>query len=194
VNYLAHLYLAEATADSIIGNMCADFLFGTSRDDFAPGIQIGIQLHQNIDAYTDSHDVTRRSKKRLSGSLRHFSHIAVDVLYDHFLAKNWAVYSPHSLEEFIAQNFITLQANIERCPPRFQEVFPRMKEENWLLSYRELSGIHTTLKRIARRLSRPPNLEAGTVDIERSYRDLESDFLEFFPQLCRHVQELKGKR
>ena len=145
VNYLAHLYLSPNDPESIIGNMCADFLFGTRSEDFSPGIRAGIRMHQEVDAFTDSHAVTLRSKKRLSASLRHFSHIAVDVFYDHYLAKNWPEFSPTPLEEFIRNGFAILESNLTRCPPRFQEVFPRMQRENWLLSYREPAGAHSAL-------------------------------------------------
>lgn len=191
MNFLAHLYLAENDADSIIGNMCADFLFGTRVEDFSTGIRAGIRMHQEVDGFTDSHEVTRRSKKRLSAALRHFSHIAVDVFYDHYLAKNWSAYSDEPLAEFIQNRFDVLEANLERCPPRFQEVFPRMKRENWLLSYRDPEGAHTALKRIALRLSRPPNLDAGVAEINRNYSELERDFMEFFPQLRGHVGKIK---
>ena len=55
MNYLAHLYLAEDTPESIIGNLLGDFVKGSAINDYSEGIKAGIKLHRKIDLFTDSH-------------------------------------------------------------------------------------------------------------------------------------------
>ncbi|MGZ7081297.1 MAG: ACP phosphodiesterase, partial [Thermoanaerobaculia bacterium] len=55
MNYLAHLFLAGDSAESMIGNLAGDFVKGVLHDRFPPAITAGIVMHRKIDAFTDSH-------------------------------------------------------------------------------------------------------------------------------------------
>jgi acyl carrier protein phosphodiesterase len=44
MNYLAHLYLAEDSPESLLGNLIGDFLKGTTVDSYSESIRKGIQL------------------------------------------------------------------------------------------------------------------------------------------------------
>ena len=66
---------------------------GNDYKNFPKEIQTGILLHRHIDTYTDSHPIVRLSTKRLHEKYGHYSGVIVDILYDHFLAKNWENYS-----------------------------------------------------------------------------------------------------
>lgn len=90
MNYLAHLYLAEDSAESILGNLLRDFLKGWNADSYCEVIQKGIQLHKKVDRYTDTHFIVHQSKTLISSQNKRYSGIIVDVFYDHFLAKNWS--------------------------------------------------------------------------------------------------------
>ena len=56
MNYLAHLFLAEKTEESILGNFLGDFVKGRLKDQYSAEILKGIVTHRKIDAYTDSHE------------------------------------------------------------------------------------------------------------------------------------------
>ncbi len=98
MNFLAHIYLSGNDTDLIIGNFIADGIKGKKYKKFSPGIQKGILLHREIDTFTDAHPIVRQSTKRLHKNYGHYSGIIVDILYDHFLAKNWSRYSDVPLE------------------------------------------------------------------------------------------------
>ncbi|MEB3178705.1 MAG: ACP phosphodiesterase, partial [Nostocaceae cyanobacterium] len=80
-----------------------------------------------------------------------------------------------------------------QIPASVREVIARMAMEDWLCSYRSVSGIETTLKRISYRISRRRNssvmLHPAISDLITHYSALESDFLEFFPELLEHVHQ-----
>ncbi len=62
MNYLSHLFLAEDTEESKIGNLLGDFVKGWLNDDFTPEIIKGIKTHRKVDSFTDSHGIVKRTK------------------------------------------------------------------------------------------------------------------------------------
>ena len=55
MNYIAHIYLAEHTQTSKLGNFLGDFVKGPDLSSLPVEIQTGIKFHRAIDSYTDSH-------------------------------------------------------------------------------------------------------------------------------------------
>jgi acyl carrier protein phosphodiesterase len=58
-----------------------------------------------------------------------------------------------------------------------------MRDQQWLLSYRDIGGIRLTLTNLSRRLSRKPHLEDATHHLVDSRRELERRFHDFFPDV-----------
>ncbi len=58
-----------------------------------------------------------------------------------------------------------------------------MRDQRWLLSYREVGGIHLALTNLSRRLSRKPHLEDATHHLRDSRRELQRRFHDFFPDV-----------
>ena len=183
MNFLAHLYLADDTAESLIGNMLGDFAGIDFRKKYRPEVCEGILMHREIDKFTDSHPVFRQSRRRISKEYRHLKGVMIDLFYDHYLAKNWSDYSTVSLETFCSNVYQTFESHKMELAPRLQRIFPFMIEENWLLSYRETDGIDQALHGISRRISRKNILASGVEELDLHYDDFEADFRRFFPQL-----------
>jgi acyl carrier protein phosphodiesterase len=189
MNYLGHLYLADDTAESLIGNLLGDFVKGSIHNvSYSPGIARGIQLHRKVDRFTDSHEMFRRSVGRISTARRRFAGIMVDIFYDHFLAKNWARYSTIPLPSFSQNVYTILTSNHSILPERLQRMLPYIVREDWLTSYARLSAIHTTLNRLSRRFKRENSLLNSAEELAANYQALESDFGNFFPDLIRYVE------
>ncbi len=89
MNYLAHIFLSGTNDFLKIGNFMADSIKGTDYEKFPLEIKKGILLHLHIDSFTDSNLIYRKSKHRLHEKYGHYSGVIMDILYDHFLAKNW---------------------------------------------------------------------------------------------------------
>lgn len=192
MNYLAHLYLAEQHAESLLGNLLGDFVKGAVGDGYSEEVRKGIELHRKVDRYTDSHKIVRVSLQRISPHRRRFAGVMVDIFYDHLLAKNWHIYSKVPLADFSQNIYRILKEHEAGLPVRLQEMLPYIIGEDWLTSYREIGAIDRALNRIAnrmvRRFGRDSNLLNSVEELQANYEQLESDFHDFFPDLIEFVK------
>ena len=191
MNYLAHLFLSEASAESRLGNLLGDFVKGNLepyKNCYDRQIIQGIKTHRKIDCFTDNHAIYIQSKRRISASNRRLAGIIIDICYDHFLAKHWDVFSQEKLEIFVRSIYIILQENQSILPPKLQQALPRMIREDWLGCYQTLTGVDLTFSRIARRLKRDNNLANAVNELVDNYTEIESDFLIFFPEIINYVE------
>jgi acyl carrier protein phosphodiesterase len=102
MNYLAHLFLAGPSAESLIGNLAGDFVKGALREDqYTPGIRAGIRQHRAIDAFTDTHPEVAGFRRVLIPDHGHYSRVISDVFFDYFLANGWSRYSDETLVAFL---------------------------------------------------------------------------------------------
>ena len=104
MNYLAHIYLSRDQELISIGNFMADHVKGRKYSLYPVELQIGILLHRQIDSYTDTHEIPRRSKRRLDEQYGLYKGVIIDIFYDHLLAKNWSSYAETPLDDY-AQDF-----------------------------------------------------------------------------------------
>ena len=109
MNFLAHIYLSGNNDMLKIGNFMADSVRGHHYLDYPDEIRKGILLHRYIDTFTDAHPIYRKSKHRLHEKYGHYSGVIMDIVYDHFLAKNWNNYSDEKNEQKIFPIFIYLK-------------------------------------------------------------------------------------
>jgi acyl carrier protein phosphodiesterase len=183
MNWLAHLYLSEPSPEFRIGGLLPDVAPASELVGLAPGFQQGIHRHLKIDAFTDTHPVFLRSKARFSPPLRRFAGILVDVIYDHFLARDWTCFSSQPLRQFADEFYDSLVEHRTAIPLIAFERLEPMKSDDWLCSYAEIDGVATALGRISRRLRRPFDMSAGAAVLSANYAAFEQDFGEFFPEV-----------
>ena len=131
MNFLAHIYLSGDDNEITIGNFIADGIKGKKYLKFPNQIQKGILLHRGIDTFTDKHPTVRLSTARLHKNYGHYSGVIVDILYDHFLAKNWNDYHEQPLAEYVDGFYDLLRNNFEILPQRIQKMMPYMMADNW---------------------------------------------------------------
>ncbi len=200
MNWLAHILLAGNNEDDQLGGVLADLLTMPQTKFLPPGVQHGVALHQAIDAFSDAHPAVIASGRRISsagvGLRPAAAAIAVDMLYDHLLAQQWAEHCPaRSLEIFSADFYRVTARQAAIVPPRARMALDLMRVENWLLSYRDLAEIRHVLARIRRRLS-PRAAEvsplASAVDVfARDPAAFADDFARFWPDVVAHVAAVK---
>ncbi|MDO5980718.1 acyl carrier protein phosphodiesterase [Flavivirga spongiicola] len=197
MNYLAHIYLSGENDLVTIGNFIADGIKGKDYKKYPKNIQTGILLHRNIDTYTDAHKTVRLSTKRLHEKYGHYSGIIVDILYDHFLAKNWSKYSTISLEEYVNTFYDSLEEHYNILPLRIQKMMPYMIADNWLLSYASIDGISRVLEGMNRRTKNRSGMNEAIVELEAFYKEFENEFTVFFNELItfskQKLKELNKK-
>jgi len=183
VNFLAHIYLTDGYPMETIGNFMADGIKGKKYLKYSEEIQRGILIHRWIDSYTDSHPIVRQSTKRLHAKYGHYSGVIVDILYDHFLAKNWSNYHDESLDNYITRFYELLQDNHHLLTGRIQKMMIPMMEQNWLLSYANLDGIATVLYNMNIRTKRRVAMDEAIEDLKEHYDLFEDEFTRFFEEL-----------
>ncbi|OUR90845.1 ACP phosphodiesterase [Flavobacteriales bacterium 34_180_T64] len=183
MNFLAHIYLSGDNEFITIGNFIADGIRGKTYKEFPNDIQIGILLHRHIDTFTDAHPIVRQSTKRLHKNYSHYSGVIVDILYDHYLAKNWSKYSNIPLEEYASQFYTLLETHFELLPSRTQKMLPYMISGNWLLSYSKVEGIQRVLEGMNRRTNNKSKMNEAVNELKEFYDEFENEFTMFFDEL-----------
>ena len=183
MNYLAHIYLSGDNKEVTIGNFIADGIKGKDYKKFPTQIQKGILLHRGIDSFTDQHPTVRKSTARLHKNYGHYSGVIVDILYDHFLAKNWKNYHEQPLDEYVQDFYKLLNLEYEQLPSRIQMMMPFMISNNWLLSYETISGIAKILEQMNRRIKNISNMDLAVVELKQYYTEFEDEFTSFFAEL-----------
>lgn len=191
MNYLAHLFLAEDTAESLIGNLAGDFVKGALKDRFTPGIRAGIRQHRRIDAFTDTHPHVAAFRRVLIPDHGHYARVISDVFFDHFLTSSWPRYAEVSLEKFLDRAFAAIDPFQSDLPGRLRFVYPRMRDQGWLLSYGDIGAVHLALSNLSKRLSRGPHLETATHHLIDSRVELERRFHDFFPDVVAFAGDEK---
>lgn len=188
MNFLAHIYLSGENDLIKIGNFMADGIRGKHFEHFPTDVQKGILLHRFIDTYTDSHDIFRKSTKRLHERYHHYAGVIVDIVYDHFLAKNWSNYSDEKLESFISRFYNSLHDNYEILTEKTQDLMPYMIGRNWLLSYRTVDGIHQILTQMDRRSKNISQMQYAVEELREFYDEFEEEFTLFFEEMQKQAK------
>lgn len=189
MNFLAHIYLSGSNEFVTIGNFIADSIKGNNYKAYPNDIQTGILLHRQIDTYTDAHKTVRKSTKRLHQKYGHYSGVIVDILYDHFLAKNWITYSNKPLDSYVNNFYNSLEQNYDILPLRTQKMMPSMIADNWLLSYASIEGISRVLDGMNRRTKNRSGMDKAVKELEEFYTEFEHEFTQFFDELIQFSKQ-----
>ena len=192
MNYFAHLVLAQPTVESTVGNLLGDFAKGVDRKALAAGIDAGLMNHRAVDRFTDSHESIQRLKRFFSPQRRRFAGIALDVYFDHLLMKNWQMFDRRPVAMVIDDFYQRLIEGQALMPSdQMRSTTRRMVDFDWFGSYRNIESIAHALDRIASRIRFKNQFHDAFEDLIANQTDIEAVFLEFFPQLTKHVGELQ---
>ncbi|GLS90614.1 ACP phosphodiesterase [Psychromonas marina] len=187
MNYLAHLHIAEHTQTSFLGNFLGDFVKGNPDGQFNHNVVKGIRLHRFVDSYTDSHRLIKSVKPLFDKALRRFSPIALDMFWDHCLAKHWLDFYGKPLAEFSAQAQVVIANEkselVDPLPQQFEKVSQLVWQGDWFEHYRDIQNIDFALQRIASRRPRMAPLAGTFVTLSQHYEQLSDTFFELYPDL-----------
>ncbi|WP_291136609.1 acyl carrier protein phosphodiesterase [Flavobacterium sp. UBA7663] len=189
MNYLAHIYLSGTNDLLKIGNFMADSIKGNDYEKFDSEIKKGILLHRHIDSFTDSHPIYRQSKHRLHEKYGHYSGVIMDILYDHFLAKNWSKFSDEKLEDYANNFYQLLQDNYDILTERIKGMMPYMIARNWFVSYATIAGLEMILFQMDYKTKHRANMQEAIVELQDFYTEFESEFFLFFEELTLSCQQ-----
>lgn len=189
MNFLAHIYLSGDNDLLKIGNFMADSIRGHKYEEYPAEIRKGILLHRAIDSFTDTHPIYRQSKHRLHEKYGHYSGVIMDIFYDHFLAKNWNMYSNEKLETYAEHFYNLLKNNYEILTERTQSMIPYMIGRNWLVSYASIEGLEMILFQMNHRTKNRVAMQESIIELQQFYTEFETEFQLFFEELQEHCRQ-----
>ena len=189
MNFLAHIYLSGDNDLLKIGNFMADSIRGHKYEEYPAEIRKGILLHRAIDSFTDTHPIYRQSKHRLHEKYGHYSGVIMDIFYDHFLAKNWNMYSNEKLETYAEHFYNLLKNNYEILTERTQSMIPYMIGRNWLVSYASIEGLEMILFQMNHRTKNRVAMQESIIELQQFYTEFETEFQLFFEELQEHCSQ-----
>ncbi len=191
MNFLAHLYLSNEIPDLVVGNFLADAVKGKAIEDYGQGVKRGILMHRTIDAFTDNHPLVKECTQFLRPSQGKFSPVVMDILFDHFLAKQWHHYHSQKLEDFSESVYQHLQTYQIRfgLPKPMDFVLEMMMKNNWLVNYQFAEGIERSLSGMQQRVNYPNSMSTGFKDMLPHQVQLEKRFYIFFDELKNEINQ-----
>ncbi len=188
MNYLAHAYLSFNHPQVLAGNMISDFVKGKKQYDYPPLIRKGIQLHREIDHFTDSHPVTKEMKQVFRPVYGLYAGAFTDIAYDYYLANDHSQFSsPEALQLFAADTYAALDNEVAALPLVFQQVFVYMKQYDWLSNYRFEWGIQKSFNGMAHRAKYIREADTAFQIFRDHIVLMKTYYDEFFPLLKNHA-------
>ncbi|RXQ96494.1 DUF479 domain-containing protein [Ancylomarina salipaludis] len=192
MNFLAHLYLSGESEKIMVGNFMADYIKGRKFENYKDGIQKGILLHRSIDSYTDTHPLVSQSGQYFKGAYQKYSAVITDLIYDHFLAKNWDMYHKQPLPRFVSRCHEVLVKNYLELPKQVKLFLPFLIQSRRLETYAEIEGLRKALNIMVRHTSLPDKTDFAIEILLENYTALESEFHSFMRELIAYVVNEKG--
>lgn len=188
MNYLAHLYLSGDSDEVMLGNFIGDYVKGAQYLHYSAEVQRGILLHRAIDSFTDSHPTVKEAMAYFRPAYGRWSGIVTDVMFDHFLAKDWRDYSPYTLRQFAKHTHAVLLSNFFQLPMRVKGFLPFLIQHKRLESYARLDGIEQSLHIMAHRTSLPDETNQAMDILNSNFAELNELFESFFAELIAHAE------
>ena len=190
MNFLAHLHLAELANSSLTGNLLADFVRGDPDGRWSAAIVAGIHMHRRLDSLSDHLAEVREAKQRFTPVTRRVAPIALDVIWDHFLARDWSHFHPQQrLTDFCAMAEQTIARDLVQTPDSFQHLNRLIWQQRWLERYAEPQNLENVFRQMAQRRPRLIMLAECYQDFVVNYRELETLFYHFYPRLMAQATE-----
>lgn len=170
MNYLAHAYLSFNNPEILVGNMISDYVKGKQKEKYSAGIQQGIVLHRSLDHYTDNSTTLSVAKDLFRPKYRLYAGAIVDVILDHFLAKQ--LVQTNILTSFAAHTYKQLAVYQNNFPEKFALMYPNMVAQNWLVNYQYDWGIAKSLTGLMRRAKYIDEVETAFGIYEDEYEKI----------------------
>ncbi len=182
MNFLAHHWLAGQDEDIQLGAWLGDFIKGEQQlEPFSAAVQRGIRLHRAIDTFVDGHELTLDLKSGFPAEYRRYAGIILDLMTDHFLARNWTEHDPRPLEHVEQSAYRLLHRQDALLPHGLRRFIAYAKPRALLSGYRRRSVIVESLAGISRRLSRSNPLADTKILIDKHYSQWEPGLNQLLP-------------
>lgn len=173
MNFLAHAWLAQRGSDAFLyGNLIADGVKGSDLSAWHTAVACGIRHHRKVDAWVDAHPRVLSAKQRAPYQQRRYVGIALDIVWDHFLARQQLGEEPY--EALVERCYQLLSA--KSAPNRLSTMVPLLVEHDWLRGYADFDFTCRAIAGVGKRLSGPNRLAELVPWLNENYCWLEDDF------------------
>ncbi|MCE8019093.1 DUF479 domain-containing protein [Halomonas sp. MCCC 1A11036] len=173
MNFLAHAWLARGGSDDFLyGNLIADGVKGNDLTAWPAEVASGIRHHRRVDAFVDTHPVALAARRRAPQEYRRYAGIALDLIWDHFVARELAL---DRLPSRLVQRSYRVLSH-RPAPARLERMIPALVAQDWLHRYADFGFTCDAVRGIGQRLSGPNRLAALVPWLEEDYLALEHDF------------------
>jgi len=191
VNHLAHVLLAGADADVVLGSLLGDFWRGAPDPRWPAAVRDGVVLHRWIDVYTDSHPAVLEARALFAPPWRRYAGILLDIYFDHVLARDWTRLGSGSLEDFSALVGTLLRAHEAWLPPGLNRFAGYFRAHGLFAAYADPAVIERVLAGVGSRLRRANPLADAGPQLWARAGALDAQFERFYPQLVAHARQLR---
>ncbi|WP_027252972.1 ACP phosphodiesterase [Photobacterium halotolerans] len=183
MNFLAHLHLADHCHSHLAGNLLADFVRGDPYRQYSPEVAAGIKLHRFVDGFIDSQPEVRAWRRAFPPDIRRVSGIALDMIWDHYLARHWHNFHDLPLPVFVQQVRKEVEGFAGKEPDHYRQMTQHMWQQEWLIQYQQVASIHQALERMAIRRPKLSSLAECPPFLAGHYQELEQSFFILYPRL-----------
>ncbi len=162
MNFLGHLYFSGDRKHAMLANLYGDFVKGKKYESFPAKLKEGVLLHRRIDHFIDSHREVKVLSRSFYEQLPKVSNIAIDLFFDHLLAKRWHIYHSQPLHNYI-DGFLTFALDSVnnnsyddqyfKFDPNFSYLVHRLHRDKWIQNYSTLEGLAFAAKGLSSRIS-----------------------------------------
>lgn len=137
----------------MLANLFGDFVKGSNFQHFPSKIKEGIVLHRAIDTFIDQHTDVLDLKLMLYQDLPKVAGVAVDLFFDHLLARSWDFHHVQDYESFL-NDFYHHNSEIENyLTPDFKQFITIFRERKWLDHYPTVFGLAKSCEGVSKRIS-----------------------------------------
>lgn len=179
MNYLGHIYFSNNDPQLAVANLFGDFIKGKKYLEYPEHVQKGVLLHRKIDHFIDHHFEVLHLIHRIRPDLPKVAPIAVDIYFDHLLAKNWEQYHPVPLTAFLADLYSKIDLSNELYPSHFKQFISLLIERNWINHYASEEGLYRMCQGVSSKLSFENALKQGHEVFYRFENEITSCFHEY---------------
>jgi acyl carrier protein phosphodiesterase len=194
VNHLAHAWLAGTDEGLRLGGVLGDFVRGTPAATLPPAVREGIALHRAIDGYTDRHPQVLAARALFEPPYRRYAGIALDMWFDHCLARDFARWSALPLEPFSRELRALLQRHDALLPPAARRFAQYMQAHDLPAGYADARELDQALAGIGQRLQRDNPLAQMLPVLQALEAPLQARFEQFLPQLQAFTRDWLAAR
>ncbi|MBM3186916.1 MAG: acyl carrier protein phosphodiesterase [Bacteroidetes bacterium] len=176
----------------MLANLFGDFVKGSNFHYFSSKIREGIVLHRAIDTFIDQHKDVLDLKLMLYQDLPKVAGVAVDLFFDHLLAKTWQMHHVQEYQTFL-NDFYHHNSEIENdLTSDFKQFITIFRERKWLDHYPTVFGLAKSCEGVSKRISFENKLAEAPDTFYKREKEIEAVFQQYMEDAKNHFSVINS--